>query len=65
MVQLGRRLGKRVVAEGVEDQHTRWLLRQMGCDVAQGYWLSPPMPPGQIARWLRARERAVREQLAV
>jgi diguanylate cyclase len=43
-VQLARSLGARSVAEGVEDAAQAAALRDMGCDVAQGYWLSKPLP---------------------
>jgi EAL domain-containing protein (putative c-di-GMP-specific phosphodiesterase class I) len=43
-VQLARSLGARSVAEGVEDGAQAAALREMGCDVAQGYWLSRPLP---------------------
>jgi len=34
----------RVVAEGIEDRATLDLLASVGCDVAQGYFISHPMP---------------------
>ena len=58
VVALGQRLGKRVVAEGIEDAETYAALRDMGCDVAQGYWLSRPMPAAEVAGWLEARAAA-------
>jgi EAL domain-containing protein (putative c-di-GMP-specific phosphodiesterase class I) len=48
-IQLAHRLGKRVVAEGVEDQETWRLLAAAGCHVVQGYELSPPLPAQQLA----------------
>ena len=59
IVELGHRLGKRVVAEGVEDLVTYTRLREMGCDVAQGYWLSRPMTAEAATAWLVARAPAV------
>jgi diguanylate cyclase (GGDEF)-like protein len=60
-VQLARSLGARSVAEGVEDGAQAAALREMGCDVAQGYWLSKPLPAGGVRRLLELRlmERAV------
>lgn len=52
-VALGHALGLRVVAEGIEDQATWDLLVGMGCDVIQGYYLSRPLPPDDLACWLR------------
>ena len=47
-IELGHNLGLRLVAEGVEDPITLDLLRQQGCDGAQGYHLSRPVPAGKI-----------------
>ncbi|MDX6198676.1 MAG: hypothetical protein QOJ79_1827 [Actinomycetota bacterium] len=44
-VQLAHSLGARAVAEGVEDGALAAALRGLGCDMAQGYWLSRPVPP--------------------
>jgi diguanylate cyclase (GGDEF)-like protein len=43
-IELGHALGLRVVAEGVEDLETLDILGQLGCDLAQGYFISRPMP---------------------
>jgi diguanylate cyclase (GGDEF)-like protein len=42
-VELGHTLGLRVVAEGIEDAETLQALREIGCDLAQGFHLSRPM----------------------
>jgi diguanylate cyclase (GGDEF)-like protein len=47
-IQLAHRLGKRVVAEGVEDENTWQLLAAAGCHLIQGYALSCPLPPEQL-----------------
>ncbi len=53
-IALARRLGLRVTAEGVEQQAEAELLRQLGCDFAQGYLFSRPVPEEQlIALWQR------------
>jgi len=54
-VDLGRNLGLNVVAEGVETIETWELLRDLGCNTAQGYYLGRPMPAEQMSVWLRAR----------
>jgi diguanylate cyclase (GGDEF)-like protein len=54
-IQLGHSLGLKVVAEGVEDAVTLQLLREMGCDIVQGYHLSPPLPPEAVSGWARRR----------
>jgi diguanylate cyclase (GGDEF)-like protein len=59
MVDLGRRLGMAVVAEGVEDLDTWQALAGWGCDEAQGHLLGRPMPAGELTIWLQrlAQER--------
>ena len=54
-VGLAHSLSRRVVAEGVETEHVLGLLREMHCDVVQGYYLSRPLPPEGFERWLRER----------
>jgi EAL domain-containing protein (putative c-di-GMP-specific phosphodiesterase class I) len=54
-LQLAHALGLVLVAEGVEDQATVEALTELGCDVLQGYHLSRPLPPDQLAAWLTAR----------
>ncbi len=56
-IDLGHNLGLRVVAEGVENQETWQLLREMGCDEVQGYCIGYPMPADEFLEWLeRGRE---------
>ena len=55
VVDLGQNLGLRVVAEGVESQRTWDALVGMGCDLAQGYLLSRPMPLEEVSLWLDTR----------
>jgi diguanylate cyclase (GGDEF)-like protein len=51
-VDLGRNLGLRVVAEGVEDAATWQELDALGCDAVQGFYISRPVPPDQLLAWL-------------
>ena len=48
-VDLGHNLGLRVVAEGVEDAACWARLAALGCDSAQGFWLSHPIPADEVA----------------
>jgi len=48
-IQLGRELGLRIVAEGVEDETTRARLADLGCDAAQGFLFASAGPAGAIA----------------
>jgi len=62
-VNLAHSLGIQVVAEGVEDQATWDLLASLTCDIAQGYYLSRPLPPTDLMRWLNAREEGTAREL--
>ncbi|MGH8240862.1 MAG: putative bifunctional diguanylate cyclase/phosphodiesterase, partial [Steroidobacteraceae bacterium] len=55
IVDLGRHLGMAVVAEGVESEMTLALLEEMGCDIAQGFLFSRPLPNERIEAWMRQR----------
>ena len=52
-IELGHNLALSVTAEGVEDQETWNMLGALGCDEAQGYFMSKPLPADQLERWLR------------
>jgi EAL domain-containing protein (putative c-di-GMP-specific phosphodiesterase class I) len=51
-IQLGHSLKLQVVAEGIETQEHLEELTGFGCDIAQGYHLSRPVPPDQITAWI-------------
>jgi diguanylate cyclase (GGDEF)-like protein len=51
-IELARSLGLRTVAEGIEDEHVLERLRELGCDRAQGFHISRPMPPERVLPWL-------------
>jgi diguanylate cyclase (GGDEF)-like protein len=48
-INLGHEMGLRVVAEGIEDVGTLEILSRLGCDLAQGYFISRPAPPEKMA----------------
>jgi diguanylate cyclase (GGDEF)-like protein len=52
IIDLGRNLGLRVVAEGVEDEVSWQELARFGCDVVQGYVLTPPLAADDLQVWL-------------
>jgi diguanylate cyclase (GGDEF)-like protein len=54
-IDLGHAMGLKVVAEGVEDESTLRMLRTLGCDLAQGYLLSRPLPAREFSDWVTAR----------
>ena len=59
-IDLAHALGLRVVAEGIEDEATWRLLRAVGCDAAQGYHLSRPIPAGEFETARRRRSASAR-----
>ncbi len=50
-VEIGRELGMRVVAEGVETAEQLRFLREIGCDSVQGYYFSKPLEPRAYRQW--------------
>ena len=60
VVELGRNLGLTTVAEGVEDRETWDQLAELGCDVAQGYFLSRPLPAEALEAWFDAARAGLR-----
>jgi diguanylate cyclase (GGDEF)-like protein len=61
-IDLGRSLGLRVVAEGVESAEDHALLAEMGCDHGQGFHYSRPVPAQEFETWLAEREARRREE---
>ena len=57
VIELGHNMGLRVVAEGVENRETMDKLVTLGCDLAQGHYLCPPMPATELTRWFRESGR--------
>ncbi len=55
IVDLARSLGLKSVAEGVEDAGTHALLKELGCDFAQGYWIGRPMAGDSVSAWIAAQ----------
>jgi EAL domain-containing protein (putative c-di-GMP-specific phosphodiesterase class I) len=54
-IQLAAELGLSTVAEGVETAEQLELVTALGCDIAQGYFLAPPMPVETVTPWLEER----------
>jgi diguanylate cyclase (GGDEF)-like protein/PAS domain S-box-containing protein len=54
-IDLGRNLGLQVVAEGVETEQAWDELSELGCTLAQGYYLSRPVPAADLTQWLLRR----------
>ena len=53
LVDLGHSFGRQVVAEGIEDRETWDLLSQIGCDLGQGFLISPALAEADAVDWMR------------
>ncbi len=51
-IDLGRNLGQEVVAEGVETAEVLARLAELGCNLAQGYYVCKPLPSDELDAWL-------------
>ncbi len=51
VIDLGHNLGKQVCAEGVENEETWQALKDLGCDLAQGFWIARPLPAEELMQW--------------
>lgn len=56
-IDMGHSLNLKVVAEGIETEASATRLRELQCDVAQGYLFARPMPVADLHRWLDGRPR--------
>ena len=54
-IEIGHELDMKVVSEGVETPEQLEFLRSNGCDIAQGYLFSRPLPAENLLDWLSAR----------
>ena len=64
IIDLAHNLSLDVVAEGVEDEATMDLLVEYGCDTAQGYYFSRPVPADELAQWLETSSFGVPRRLS-
>jgi diguanylate cyclase (GGDEF)-like protein len=55
LIQLGKTLGIKTLAEGVEEHGQLHKLRAEGCDLAQGFLFAQPLPPEELERFLQER----------
>jgi len=53
-IMLGKMLGMKLVAEGVETQEIWHDLKTLDCDIAQGYFIAKPMPANELLIWAKA-----------
>src|SRR5579859_2319580 len=52
IITMGHSLGRRIIAEGVETEEQRQILKELGCDEIQGYLLSPPLAEAEFAAFM-------------
>ncbi len=55
VIEIARHISAPVVAEGVETEQQVNALRELGCDIVQGYFFSPPVPPEKFEGFLTER----------
>lgn len=64
IIALARSLNLQVVGEGIESEFALHYLGRQGCNLAQGYWFSRPLPPDEFLAWYRSRTEDRRMPLA-
>ena len=55
VIDLAHKFGMEIVAEGVENKKQAEQLKEMGCDMAQGYYFARPLPPEALSEFLLTR----------
>ena len=60
MIGLAHKLGYRVVAEGIETGEAAAILKELGCEEAQGFWFARPMEADRFVTWLSERRNPAR-----
>lgn len=56
IIALGHSLKLEVIGEGIETEDTLHYLKEHGCDQAQGYWFSQPLPAAKFADWCKRQQ---------
>ncbi|MGO1692322.1 MAG: EAL domain-containing protein [Marinobacter sp.] len=57
IINMAHSLGLAIVAEGVEEESQTYFLKREGCDFAQGFFYSHPLPAGEFIEWLKTNHR--------
>jgi len=63
IINLGRQLGFRAIAEGIETSHQVSTLKRLNCDYGQGYWFGKPQPAADVEGWLAQATAYYRPQV--
>jgi EAL domain-containing protein (putative c-di-GMP-specific phosphodiesterase class I) len=61
-IEMVHSIGRKVVAEGVEDEKTLQLLKDLNCDILQGFHLCRPLPNNELLDWLDTTSWTVKKQ---
>jgi EAL domain-containing protein (putative c-di-GMP-specific phosphodiesterase class I) len=59
-IKMGQGLGYQVVAEGIETEHTARLIKSLGAEMMQGYWICPPRALEELKAWMEAENEVNR-----
>lgn len=51
-IELGHNMSLKIVAEGVDNEESLNMLKNWGCDIAQGFYISRPLPADKLVAWL-------------
>ncbi len=63
-IDLAHNLGLKVTGEGVQNEDVFTVLVSLGCDLAQGHYISPALPADELEMWLRESVWGVGNALA-
>ncbi|MBA3008436.1 MAG: EAL domain-containing protein [Proteobacteria bacterium] len=64
-IEMVHNIGRKVVAEGVEDEETLKLLEELDCDILQGFHLCHPLPSNELQDWLETTAWTVLKKIAI
>lgn len=56
IIDMGKNLGYKVIAEGVENQYQLQVLKDNGCDEVQGYYFSKPLMPEKLEGFIKTKQ---------
>ncbi|MCX7208612.1 MAG: EAL domain-containing response regulator [Proteobacteria bacterium] len=60
-IEIAKKLDLRSVAEGVENEDDLTVLKELGCDIVQGYLTAKPMPGEDVVAWLKSNNQRLRD----
>lgn len=57
IIALGKNMKLKIIAEGVEEKEEALMLKKLGCDMAQGYFFTKPLPEADVTEFVRGRKK--------